>query len=121
MARRDKVGPAHRTRHPAVAGMFYPATPSILEADVRGFLRDARARSSGAPDRPPKALIVPHAGYVSSGSVAATACCGSGAGGGSAATGSATTGAGSALGSTATVGGGATTGWATKWAIGPLL
>ena len=56
-------------RPPAVAGAFYPADPVRLAADVRGYL-------AGAPpvdlDFLPRILIVPHAGYVYSGAVAAT-------------------------------------------------
>jgi len=55
-------------RPPAVAGMFYPADPAELKAMVDGMLAEA------ATDEPaPKAMIVPHAGYVYSGPVAATA------------------------------------------------
>lgn len=57
-------------RPPAVAGMFYPDDPAELHAQVRGFL-DAVAPVTA--DAPPKALIVPHAGYIYSGPVAATA------------------------------------------------
>jgi len=50
--------------------MFYPGTPAVLGAAVRGYL--AEARSSPDADAPlPKAIIVPHAGYVYSGPVAA--------------------------------------------------
>lgn len=56
-------------RHSAVAGTFYPASARALHAAVRGFLE-----ASTPPDLPaPKALIVPHAGYAYSGSVAGTA------------------------------------------------
>ncbi|MBK7898239.1 MAG: AmmeMemoRadiSam system protein B [Azonexus sp.] len=55
-------------RPPAVAGAFYPAEPSRLRAEVEGFL--ASPPVSGPW---PKALIVPHAGYVYSGAVAASA------------------------------------------------
>lgn len=55
-------------RPPAVAGMFYPAEPGQLAQDVRQFLREA-----SPPDLVPKALIVPHAGYIYSGAVAASA------------------------------------------------
>lgn len=55
-------------RRPAVAGEFYPADPLELRATVQGYL--AAARPSGPP---PKAIIVPHAGYIYSGSVAASA------------------------------------------------
>jgi MEMO1 family protein len=58
-----------RIRHPAVAGTFYPGEPIRLETAVRGYL--AAARSDG--ERLVKALIAPHAGFVYSGPVAATA------------------------------------------------
>ncbi len=63
------------TRRPAVAGSFYPAGASELAAQVDGYLRDAAARQSRGADGvpPPKALIAPHAGYVYSGPVAASA------------------------------------------------
>jgi MEMO1 family protein len=56
-------------RHPAVAGMFYPADPRGLRADVDSYL----AAAAGEPGPVPKALIAPHAGYVYSGPVAAHA------------------------------------------------
>jgi MEMO1 family protein len=61
-------------RPAAVAGMFYPADPAELEAMVRSELTEAAARRP-ADDRrpPPHALVVPHAGYVYSGPVAASA------------------------------------------------
>lgn len=55
-------------RPPAVAGLFYPAAAEELHVMVQGFLR--QADSSGTP---PKAVIAPHAGYVYSGPVAASA------------------------------------------------
>ena len=57
-----------RTRKPAVAGMFYPGAPDELRAMLRDLLGAAAAAGAA-----PKALIVPHAGYVYSGPVAATA------------------------------------------------
>jgi MEMO1 family protein len=63
--------PMPAVRPAAVAGMFYPEAPSSLAADVRTYLRGA-ARSAQNATRP-KALIVPHAGYVYSGTVAAAA------------------------------------------------
>ena len=57
-----------KIRNPAVAGTFYPADPSELHAMLRGFLEQAKKPI----DSPPKALIVPHAGYIYSGPVAAT-------------------------------------------------
>jgi MEMO1 family protein len=56
------------TRPPAVAGMFYPADAATLSSDIRTMLAGAE-RSAFAP----KALIVPHAGYIYSGPVAASA------------------------------------------------
>lgn len=59
-------------RPAAVAGTFYPGTPALLGAAVRGYL--AEAGPSPETDTPlPKALIVPHAGYIYSGPVAAPA------------------------------------------------
>jgi len=56
-------------RAPAVAGTFYPADPDRLRRLVDDLLNDAEI-----PDAPaPQAVIVPHAGYVYSGPVAATA------------------------------------------------
>jgi len=56
-------------RRPAVAGMFYPADPAELEQMLDEMLDEAKSIDSPAP----KAIIVPHAGYVYSGPVAATA------------------------------------------------
>ncbi len=56
------------TRWPAVAGLFYPETPDELESAVRAYLGSAQAEGPV-----PKAVIAPHAGYVYSGPVAATA------------------------------------------------
>ncbi len=64
-------GPARRTRPPAVAGTFYPAGPVALRAAVDRAFADAVPADPGAPV--PEALVVPHAGYVYSGPVAATA------------------------------------------------
>jgi AmmeMemoRadiSam system protein B len=58
-------------RHPAVAGMFYPADPEELRQDLRRAFADAVPPPVDAPV--PKALIVPHAGYMYSGAVAASA------------------------------------------------
>ncbi|MGV0949558.1 MAG: AmmeMemoRadiSam system protein B [Azonexus sp.] len=57
------------TRPPAVAGMFYPGSPIDLSATVDQLLAEAPA----ATTLQPKALIVPHAGYIYSGSTAAMA------------------------------------------------
>jgi len=55
-------------RHPAVAGTFYSANRDELARRVSRFLD--QATSDGAV---PKAVIAPHAGYMYSGPVAATA------------------------------------------------
>ena len=57
-------------RSPAVADLFYPGDPAELAGAVRAYLDRAQAPPVGLR---PKALIVPHAGYVYSGPVAATA------------------------------------------------
>jgi len=56
-------------RPAAVAGSFYPASKSVLAKTVTGLLNAATSTSA----RVPKALIVPHAGYIYSGPIAATA------------------------------------------------
>lgn len=56
-------------RKPAVAGYFYPAEASELRNEIGRLL--AAAPQIAAPA--PKALIVPHAGYVYSGPIAAQA------------------------------------------------
>jgi AmmeMemoRadiSam system protein B len=58
-------------RPAAVAGMFYPEAPGVLREQVRACLEQARQSLPSAPR--PKALIVPHAGYVYSGVIAAAA------------------------------------------------
>lgn len=55
-------------RQPAVAGAFYPDSPSTLNHVVQELLCDAEPR-----DLSPKALIVPHAGFIYSGPIAASA------------------------------------------------
>ena len=56
-------------REPAVAGQFYPGNASELGTEIRVFFEEVQVEGGPAP----KALIVPHAGYVYSGPVAATA------------------------------------------------
>jgi len=56
-------------REPAVAGMFYPDNPAQLHRMITEFLDQVPEVSEPAP----KAIIAPHAGYVYSGPVAATA------------------------------------------------
>ncbi len=57
-------------RPAAVAGMFYPAHADALRGEVRALLAQARPP---LPPRVPKALIAPHAGYIYSGPIAASA------------------------------------------------
>lgn len=57
-----------QARPPAVAGTFYPADPHVLTGMIRDFLAEVTMESS-----PPKAMVVPHAGYVFSGPIAASA------------------------------------------------
>ncbi len=57
-------------RPPAVAGLFYPAEPRELRRELRRHLE--AGRPSG-PVPPPRALVVPHAGYRYSGPVAGRA------------------------------------------------
>lgn len=60
-----------RIRRPAVAGTFYPGDPQQLAAEVDELL-DGVERFELRMGHP-KALIVPHAGYIYSGQVAAAA------------------------------------------------
>jgi len=56
-------------RKPAVAGQFYPDTAIELGANLDTYLADADKGDA----RVPKALIAPHAGFIYSGPIAATA------------------------------------------------
>lgn len=56
-------------REPAVAGMFYAGRAEQLRRDVESLL----GSGSAPPGKAPKAIIVPHAGYVYSGPIAAAA------------------------------------------------
>lgn len=58
-------------RPAAVAGMFYPGNPEELDTMVRQLLAQAGRKKKACPC--PKSLIVPHAGYIYSGPVAASA------------------------------------------------
>ncbi len=61
-------------RQPAVSGQFYPASAAALAGAVEGYLGAARAARAEAPDGSwPKAVIAPHAGFVYSGPIAASA------------------------------------------------
>lgn len=53
---------------PAVAGLFYPASPATLQHQVQSLIAGAEPRSLTDV----KALVVPHAGYQYSGPIAAS-------------------------------------------------
>ncbi|MBW7860342.1 MAG: AmmeMemoRadiSam system protein B [Rhodocyclaceae bacterium] len=57
-------------RPAAVAGLFYPADPRVLHAQIGDLIGAAMAADRSS--RPPKAIVVPHAGYLYSGPVAAS-------------------------------------------------
>lgn len=61
---------AAKIRSPAVAGMFYPADAEDLQRAVEEYLA---AVEMPAGENVPKALIAPHAGYIYSGPIAASA------------------------------------------------
>ncbi len=66
----DMVNKDFRIRKPAVSGSFYPSSPRELASSVESWI------GKDSPDsvsRSPRAIIVPHAGYVFSGEVAASA------------------------------------------------
>jgi AmmeMemoRadiSam system protein B len=54
---------------PSVAGLFYPADPQQLRGELSHYLAGAHVTTGPSP----KAVIVPHAGYVYSGPIAAAA------------------------------------------------
>lgn len=65
----DSAAIAASDRVPAVAGQFYPASPVELQATLKDLFSRAERRTENASVR---ALILPHAGYVFSGQVAAS-------------------------------------------------
>jgi len=62
------MNPIGATRQPAVAGTFYPGKPAQLRVLVGRLLSESRPAAVE-----PKALIAPHAGYIYSGPIAASA------------------------------------------------
>lgn len=62
----------HQVRKPAVAGTFYPGQGQPLADEVARMLAQA-TKAVSVQTANPKALIVPHAGYVYSGTTAASA------------------------------------------------
>lgn len=65
-----------RIRAAALAGSFYPADPTELTQNVNSRLADAETRfdMDAIQSKPaPKAIVAPHAGYMYSGDIAASA------------------------------------------------
>jgi len=62
----------HTIRPAAVAGSFYPGNSQVLAQAISALLSQAEA-GSHTGNAPPKAIIVPHAGYIYSGQAAASA------------------------------------------------
>ena len=63
-----------QVRQPAVAGAFYPGEKTILANDVETLLQSAKINPAEIDSASAiKAIIVPHAGYIYSGPVAASA------------------------------------------------
>lgn len=56
-------------RPPAVAGLFYPSDKLLLKDDIHKLLNHVTAEQINNP----KAIVVPHAGYIYSGAIAASA------------------------------------------------
>lgn len=59
----------HRTREMAVAGLFYPDSPQALQQMFSAWFKTDRPDENAS--QIPRALIVPHAGYIYSGEIAA--------------------------------------------------
>ncbi len=64
---------ARAARMPAVAGMFYPGAVRELHDDVQGLLAAAEPLGNEPAGAAPKAIVAPHAGYIYSGAIAASA------------------------------------------------
>lgn len=60
----------HSIRPPAIAGTFYPLPKHVLAREVNAMLDVAKTATQSVA---PKAIIVPHAGYIYSGPTAADA------------------------------------------------
>lgn len=61
-------------RNPAFAGTFYPGDPAEIEAVLTRLFRHDQTEATAPASTPaPKALVVPHAGWSYSGTVAAAA------------------------------------------------
>lgn len=76
MPAQDIIHSPTHTRPPAVAGMFYSADPDDLRQEIRRHLQGvdpALRRRVAETNKLTKALIAPHAGYLYSGPIAASA------------------------------------------------
>ena len=62
-------------RPAAVAGLFYPANPEELSQTIQTFLQENNTTTTcnETSEKSLQALIAPHAGYVYSGPIAASA------------------------------------------------
>ncbi len=61
-------------RQPAVAGLFYPGNRKELSSEIQHYLSIAsETQPADSAQLSPKAIIVPHAGYIYSGATAAKA------------------------------------------------
>ena len=62
-------------RQPAVAGMFYPADKQSLKDEIHQYLNQVHDShdTNGEQVIAPKAIVVPHAGYIYSAPIAASA------------------------------------------------
>jgi AmmeMemoRadiSam system protein B/AmmeMemoRadiSam system protein A len=59
--------PENDIRSPVVAGRFYPGSASVLKKTIEKFMDDAQP----VQVKKPLAIVVPHAGYIFSGQIAA--------------------------------------------------
>lgn len=57
-------------KEPDVAGLFYPASKEEINTSLKDLFANAKSNESLSP---PKAIICPHAGYIYSGVIAASA------------------------------------------------
>jgi hypothetical protein len=65
---RTKESLMQKIHYPSVSGLFYPSDPHDLKRAIEGYLLPCRISRSL-----PKAIIVPHAGYIYSGPIAGSA------------------------------------------------
>jgi len=64
-----KAVDSRKVRKPAVAGRFYPSDPVELRRSIEAWLTEAPSATGPTP----KTIIAPHAGYMYSGPIAASA------------------------------------------------